>query len=69
MDPEPILRWLHVIGACVLLGTGAGIALFRLQISASSGTGCVRLRSLLTRRYSLSTRLCTSRNLGRCASK
>ena len=25
MDPELILRWLHVIGACVLLGTGAGI--------------------------------------------
>ncbi len=28
MDPELILRWLHVIGACVLLGTGAGIAFF-----------------------------------------
>lgn len=25
-----ILRWLHVIGACVLLGTGAGIAFFML---------------------------------------
>ncbi len=24
------LRWLHVIGACVLLGTGAGIAFFML---------------------------------------
>ena len=23
-----VLRWLHVIGACVLLGTGAGIAFF-----------------------------------------
>lgn len=28
MDPESILRWLHVVGACVLLGTGAGIAFF-----------------------------------------
>lgn len=27
---EPLLRWLHVIGACVLLGTGAGIAFFML---------------------------------------
>ena len=25
---EDLLRWLHVIGACVLLGTGAGIAFF-----------------------------------------
>lgn len=30
MDPELLLRWLHVIGACVLLGTGAGIAFFML---------------------------------------
>ncbi|MES0825939.1 DUF2269 family protein [Ruegeria sp. SCP11] len=30
MDPDLILRWLHVIGACVLLGTGAGIAFFML---------------------------------------
>ena len=28
MDTELVLRWLHVIGACVLLGTGAGIAFF-----------------------------------------
>ena len=28
MDYELVLRWLHVIGACVLLGTGAGIAFF-----------------------------------------
>jgi uncharacterized membrane protein len=28
MDPIILLRWLHVIGACVLLGTGAGIAFF-----------------------------------------
>ncbi|WP_120634296.1 DUF2269 domain-containing protein [Ruegeria sp. EL01] len=31
MDPDLILRWLHVIGACVLLGTGAGIAFFMLM--------------------------------------
>ncbi|WP_170326934.1 DUF2269 family protein [Ruegeria arenilitoris] len=30
MDPDLILRWLHIIGACVLLGTGAGIAFFML---------------------------------------
>ena len=31
MDPLTLaLRWLHVIGACVLLGTGAGIAFFML---------------------------------------
>jgi uncharacterized membrane protein len=28
MDWYTIARWLHVIGACVLLGTGAGIAFF-----------------------------------------
>lgn len=26
-----LVRWLHVIGACVLLGTGAGIAFFMLM--------------------------------------
>lgn len=31
MDPELIYRWLHVIGACILLGTGAGIAFFMLM--------------------------------------
>ena len=30
-----ILRWLHVIGACVLLGTGAGIAFFMLMAHLS----------------------------------
>jgi len=28
MDYAEFLRWAHVIGACVLLGTGAGIAFF-----------------------------------------
>ncbi|MDC0657530.1 DUF2269 domain-containing protein [Leisingera sp. SS27] len=31
MDADLILRWLHVIGACVLLGTGAGIAFFMMM--------------------------------------
>lgn len=31
MDWVLLLRWVHVIGACVLLGTGAGIALFMLM--------------------------------------
>lgn len=36
MDPDLILRWLHVIGACVLLGTGAGIAFFMLMAHRSN---------------------------------
>lgn len=31
MDLLDLLRWLHVIGAAVLLGTGAGIAFFMLM--------------------------------------
>ncbi|MBL8538359.1 MAG: DUF2269 domain-containing protein [Hyphomonadaceae bacterium] len=31
MDWLPLLRWAHVIGACVLLGTGAGIAFFMMM--------------------------------------
>jgi uncharacterized membrane protein len=31
MEPIDVLRWLHVIGAAVLLGTGAGIAFFMLM--------------------------------------
>lgn len=31
MDHEIVLRWLHVLGACVLLGTGAGIAFFMVM--------------------------------------
>ena len=30
-----MLRWLHVIGACVLLGTGAGIAFFMVMAQRS----------------------------------
>ena len=35
MDWVDLLRWLHVIGACVLLGTGAGIAFFMLMAHRS----------------------------------
>jgi uncharacterized membrane protein len=31
MDWALLLRWLHLIGACVILGTGAGIAFFMLM--------------------------------------
>lgn len=31
MDAALILRWLHVVGATVLLGTGAGIAFFMVM--------------------------------------
>lgn len=31
MDWPHLLRWLHIIGACVLLGTGAGIAFFMVM--------------------------------------
>lgn len=31
MELVLIVRWLHVIGACVLLGTGVGIAFFMLM--------------------------------------
>ena len=35
MEIELILRWLHVIGATVLFGTGAGIAFFMLMAHLS----------------------------------
>lgn len=31
MDLIQLLRWAHIIGACVLLGTGAGIAFFMVM--------------------------------------
>jgi uncharacterized membrane protein len=31
MDVLDVLRWMHVVGACVLLGTGAGIAFFMVM--------------------------------------
>ncbi len=41
MDPELILRWLHVIGACVLLGTGAGIAFFMMMAHRSGDAALI----------------------------
>ena len=41
MDPELILRWLHVIGACVLLGTGAGIAFFMMMAHRTGDTALI----------------------------
>lgn len=35
IDPDILLRWLHVIGAMVLFGTGAGIAFFMLMANRS----------------------------------
>jgi uncharacterized membrane protein len=40
MDPDILLRWLHVIGATILFGTGAGIAFFMLR---AHRTGDARL--------------------------
>lgn len=40
LDLLLLMRWLHVIGACVLLGTGAGIAFFMLM---AHRTGDARL--------------------------
>ena len=40
MDALDLLRWLHVIGATVLLGTGAGIAFFMVM---ANRTGDARL--------------------------
>jgi len=31
IEPVLVLRWLHVVGATVLLGTGAGIAFFMVM--------------------------------------
>ena len=41
MDWALVLRWLHVIGACVLLGTGAGIAFFMLMAHRTSKAALV----------------------------
>ena len=41
LDPELILRWLHIIGACVLLGTGAGIAFFMMMAHRTGDTALI----------------------------
>ncbi|MEP5155384.1 DUF2269 domain-containing protein [Planktotalea sp.] len=38
MEWIDLIRWLHVLGACVLLGTGAGIAFFMLMAHRSGDT-------------------------------
>lgn len=40
MDVLDVLRWMHVVGACVLLGTGVGIAFFMVM---AHRTGDARL--------------------------
>lgn len=41
MDWDLILRWLHVIGATVLFGTGAGIAFFMLMAHLNGGVAVI----------------------------
>lgn len=41
IDPDILLRWLHVIGAMVLFGTGAGIAFFMLMAHRSGDPGII----------------------------
>src|SRR4028119_287008 len=41
MEPVDVLRWLHVIGAAVLLGTGAGIAFFMLMAHRTADAAIV----------------------------
>lgn len=36
MEWVSLLRWVHVVGACVLLGTGAGIAFFMVMAHRSN---------------------------------
>ena len=38
MEWVHLLRWAHVIGACVLLGTGAGIAFFMVMAQRTKDT-------------------------------
>lgn len=40
-DAVLVLRWLHVIGACVILGTGAGIAFFMVMAHRTNNAALV----------------------------
>jgi uncharacterized membrane protein len=53
----PLLRWLHVVGAAVLLGTGAGIAFFML---VAHRTGDARLVAHVARTVVLADALFTA---------
>lgn len=41
MEYVTALRWLHIVGAAVLLGTGAGIAYFMVQANRTRDTAIV----------------------------
>lgn len=41
MTVEAVLHWLHVIGAAVLLGTGAGIAFFMVMAARSRNAAAI----------------------------
>ena len=41
MDWLPVLRWAHIIGAAVLLGTGAGIAFFMVMAHRTRDAGLI----------------------------
>jgi uncharacterized membrane protein len=48
MDWFMLARWLHVIGACVLLGTGAGIAFFMVMARSRSARSPIPVRGIAT---------------------
>ena len=41
METWLLLRWLHLVGAAVLLGTGAGIAFFMVMAHRSGDAGFI----------------------------
>lgn len=41
MDWLEVVRWLHVLGACVLIGTGAGIAFFMVMAHRTQDAAAV----------------------------
>lgn len=41
MDWVHFVRWIHVVGACVLLGTGAGIAFFMFMAHRSQNASLI----------------------------
>ena len=48
MEYEPLLRWLHVIGAAVLFGTGAGIAFFMVMARRSGNVQSIATIAAIT---------------------
>lgn len=41
MELVDVLRWLHILGACVLVGTGAGIAFFMFMANRTSNPALI----------------------------